>query len=95
METCFVNLVQPGDKVVVCLNGVFGGRMKENVERCGGTAILVEDAWGRAVDPGKVEAALKAQPGGADPGLRACRDLDRRHFGCENARGDRPPLMTA
>jgi alanine-glyoxylate transaminase/serine-glyoxylate transaminase/serine-pyruvate transaminase len=62
METCFVNLVQPGDKVVVCVNGVFGGRMKENVERCGGTAILVEDAWGTAVDPDKVEAALKANP---------------------------------
>ena len=62
METCFVNLVQPGDKVVVCLNGVFGGRMKENVERCGGTAITVEDAWGTAVDPDKVEAALKPSP---------------------------------
>jgi len=62
METCFVNLVQPGDKVVVCVNGVFGGRMKENVERCGGTAILVEDAWGTAVDPDKVEAALKSNP---------------------------------
>jgi alanine-glyoxylate transaminase/serine-glyoxylate transaminase/serine-pyruvate transaminase len=60
METCFIGLVQPGDKVVVCVNGVFGGRMKENVERCGGGAILVEDAWGRAVDPDKVEAALKA-----------------------------------
>ena len=33
METCFVNLVEPGDKVIVCINGVFGGRMKENVER--------------------------------------------------------------
>ena len=31
MEACFVNLVEPGDKVVVCQNGVFGGRMKENV----------------------------------------------------------------
>jgi len=62
METCFVNLVQPGDTVVVCVNGVFGGRMKENVERCGGTAILVEDAWGTAVDPDKVEAALKSSP---------------------------------
>jgi alanine-glyoxylate transaminase/serine-glyoxylate transaminase/serine-pyruvate transaminase len=62
METCFVNLVQPGDKVVVCVNGVFGGRMKENVERCGGAAIVVEDDWGTAVDPDKVEAALKANP---------------------------------
>jgi alanine-glyoxylate transaminase/serine-glyoxylate transaminase/serine-pyruvate transaminase len=60
METCFVNLVEPGDKVIVCINGVFGGRMKQNVERCGGTAVVVEDAWGAPVDPDKVEAALKA-----------------------------------
>ena len=62
METCFVNLVEPGDKVIVCQNGVFGGRMKENVERAGGKAVMVEDPWGRAVDPGKVEDALKANP---------------------------------
>jgi alanine-glyoxylate transaminase/serine-glyoxylate transaminase/serine-pyruvate transaminase len=62
MEMCFVNLVEPGDKVIVCQNGVFGGRMKENVERCGGTAVMVEDAWGVAVDPAKVEEALQANP---------------------------------
>ena len=62
METAFVNLVEPGDKVVVCQNGVFGGRMKENVERCGGVAVMVEDAWGAAVDANKVEAVLKANP---------------------------------
>ena len=62
MESCFVNLVSPGDKVVVCQNGVFGGRMKENVERCGATAIMVQDAWGAAVDPNKLEEALKANP---------------------------------
>lgn len=62
METCFVNLLEPGDKVVVCQNGVFGGRMKENVERCGATAVMVEDEWGLVVDPNKVEAALKANP---------------------------------
>lgn len=62
METCFVNLVEPGDKVIVCQNGVFGGRMKENVERSGGTAVMVMDAWGAAVDPNKVEEALKANP---------------------------------
>ena len=62
MEACFVNLVEPGDKVIVCQNGVFGGRMKENVERIGATAIMVQDDWGAAVDPNKVEAALKANP---------------------------------
>jgi alanine-glyoxylate transaminase/serine-glyoxylate transaminase/serine-pyruvate transaminase len=65
METCFVNLIQPGDTVVVCQNGVFGGRMKENVERCGATAVMVEDTWGTAVDPNKAEDALKANPDAA------------------------------
>lgn len=62
METCFVNLVEPGDKVIVCRNGVFGGRMIENVERCGGTPVVVEDAWGEPVDPQKVEDAFRAHP---------------------------------
>ena len=62
MEACFVNLVESGDKVIVCQNGVFGGRMQENVERCGATAIMVEDEWGTVVDPNKLEEALKAHP---------------------------------
>ena len=62
METCFVNLVEPGDKVIVCVNGVFGGRMLENVKRAGGVPVVVEDAWGRVVDPAKVEAAFAANP---------------------------------
>ncbi len=62
MEACFVNLVSPGDKVIIAQNGVFGGRMKENVERCGATAVMVNDNWGRPVDPQKVEDALKDNP---------------------------------
>ncbi|SFW10642.1 alanine--glyoxylate aminotransferase family protein [Nitrosovibrio sp. Nv17] len=62
MEMCFVNLVNPGDKVIVCRNGVFGGRMIENVQRCGGTAVVVEDKWGAPVDPQKLEDALKQNP---------------------------------
>ncbi|HWT28144.1 MAG TPA: alanine--glyoxylate aminotransferase family protein, partial [Methylophilaceae bacterium] len=62
METCFVNLVEPGDKVIVCNNGVFGRRMIENVRRCRGELVTVEDDWGRPVDPQKLEDALKANP---------------------------------
>ncbi len=62
MEACFVNLVSPGDTVIVCQNGVFGGRMKENVERCGATAVMVEDAWGTPVDLDKVASAFDAHP---------------------------------
>ncbi len=59
MEACFVNLVSPGDKVIVCQNGVFGGRMKENVERCGATAIMIEDTWGEPVSIDKVAQAFE------------------------------------
>ena len=62
METCFANLVEPGDTVVVCQNGVFGGRMKENVVRMGGIPVMVEDDWGRAVGPAGLEQALAEHP---------------------------------
>ncbi|MGI2209941.1 pyridoxal-phosphate-dependent aminotransferase family protein [Shewanella baltica] len=62
METCFVNLVEPGEKVIVCRNGVFGERMRQNVERVGAIAVLVDNEWGAPVDPAAVEAALKTNP---------------------------------
>ena len=62
METAFVNLVEAGDQVIVCQNGVFGGRMKENVERCGAISVMVDDEWGQPVDPNRLEDALKAHP---------------------------------
>jgi len=62
MEAAFVNLLEPGDKAIVCQNGVFGGRMKENVERCGCTAVMVQDRWGDPVDPEKVAEAISAHP---------------------------------
>jgi len=62
MEACFVNLVEPGDTVVVCRNGVFGGRMLENVRRCGGVPVVVDDDWGTPVSADKVEDALREHP---------------------------------
>lgn len=60
METCFLNLVEEGDTVVVVKNGVFGERMRENVVRAGGTAIVVEVEWGQAPSLAAIEAALEA-----------------------------------
>ena len=62
MEACFANLVEPGDKVIVCINGVFGSRMKENVTRIGGQAIIIEDDWGMPVSPEKLEQCLIDNP---------------------------------
>lgn len=62
MEACFVNLVEPGDKVVVCINGVFGNRMKENAERSGASVVTVEHTWGEVVDPDRLDTTLTAHP---------------------------------
>lgn len=59
METCFVNLVEPGDEVVVCVNGVFGTRMSDIVHRLGGKLIRVDGEWGRAIDPEAVKRAVQ------------------------------------
>ncbi|MFT5718962.1 MAG: alanine-glyoxylate transaminase/serine-glyoxylate transaminase/serine-pyruvate transaminase [Oleiphilaceae bacterium] len=58
METCFMNLVDPGDKVLVCINGVFGMRMKEVATRAGAHVETLNFEWGEAVDPAVVEAEL-------------------------------------
>ena len=61
METCFVNLVEPGDEVVVCVNGVFGTRMCDIVNRIGGKLVRVDAEWGRTVDPQAVRDAAKGK----------------------------------
>jgi len=58
METCFVNLVEPGDEVVVCVNGVFGTRMCDIATRIGGTLIRVDAEWGQTIDPEAVRQAV-------------------------------------
>lgn len=59
METSFVNFINPGDEVVVGVNGVFGNRMCDVASRAGATVIRVEEEWGRAIDP---ERLLDAHP---------------------------------
>lgn len=58
METCFMNLVESGDHVLVCINGVFGMRMKEVASRAGANVQTVEFEWGQAVDPNTVDEYL-------------------------------------
>ena len=59
MEAAVVNLVEPGDAVVVGINGVFGTRLATLVERCGGKAIRVEAPWGRIIEPEAIASALQ------------------------------------
>ena len=61
METCLVNLIEPGDEVVVCAKGVFGARMCDIVQRLGGELIRVDGEWGRAIDPEQVRRAVQGQ----------------------------------
>ncbi len=62
MEAALVNMVEPGDTVLVGVNGVFGGRMAEIVRRCGGKVVALTAAWGQIIDVERVAAALKATP---------------------------------
>jgi len=59
METCLVNLLEPGDEAVICIHGVFGNRMADIVERCGAKVIKVESPWGEHIRPDQVKAALE------------------------------------
>jgi alanine-glyoxylate transaminase / serine-glyoxylate transaminase / serine-pyruvate transaminase len=60
MEAALVNIIEAGDEVVVCINGVFGERMRDIIERSGGKPIVVEAKWGEAFDKSKIESALKS-----------------------------------
>jgi alanine-glyoxylate transaminase/serine-glyoxylate transaminase/serine-pyruvate transaminase len=61
MEFCFVNLIQPGDEVVVGVNGVFGNRMVDVAERCGAKVTKVESPWGRIIEPQQIAQELKGR----------------------------------
>src|SRR5213082_1762269 len=59
MEFCFVNLIEPGEEVIIGVNGVFGTRMVDVAERCGAKVTKVEAPWGRIIDPQQIADALK------------------------------------
>ena len=61
MEACFVNLIEPGDEVVVCVNGVFGTRMADIVGRIGGKLTRVDAPWGQTIDPEDVRKAVEGK----------------------------------
>ena len=59
MEFCLVNLIEPGDEVIVCVNGYFGARLAEIADRCGARVTKIESPWGRVIEPQQVADALK------------------------------------
>jgi len=59
MESAFVNVIEPGDKVIIGVNGVFGNRMSDIVERCGATPIQIKKPWGECIDLQEIEDQLK------------------------------------
>ena len=62
MECCAVNLVEPGDEVIVGVNGVFGTRMKDVMERCGAIVHAMETTWGDTFTLAQLQASLDAHP---------------------------------
>lgn len=63
MEAAFVNLLEPGDEAIVCVNGVFGTRMCDIVERCGAKLHRIDAEWGQPIDPAQVQKVLtKTKP---------------------------------
>lgn len=63
METAVVNVVEPGDTVIVGINGVFGGRIADTAERAGANVVRIEEPWGRIIPTERVTSALESHPG--------------------------------
>ncbi len=62
MEAAVVNLIEPGDEMIVCVNGVFGTRMRDVAQRSGAVVHSIEAQWGTTIEPAAVAAALKQHP---------------------------------
>jgi len=59
MEACVANLIEPGDRILVCVAGFFGDRIRQMAERHGAEITVIEEDWGKPIDPARVEAELK------------------------------------
>lgn len=82
MEACVCNIIEPGDSMIVCVNGVFGGRMKDVAQRYGANVHSIEVDWGRGIRPEQVAEALKSLP--------ACKAVGIVH--AETSTGEHQPL---
>ena len=63
METACVNIIEPGDSVLICRNGYFGIRLADIAERCGATVHVMDTPWGKSVDPQMLRDELKKHSG--------------------------------
>ncbi len=79
METCMVNLLEPGDEILVCINGVFGMRMAEVAKRCGANVHTVETEWGKVFEAGQIEEALS----GINPAVVAAVHAETSTGACQ------------
>ena len=82
METSFVNFIEPGDQVIIGVNGIFGERMVDVASRCGAKVVRVDQEWGKAIEPERMTQAHKA-----NPGARLCAVVQ-----AETSTGARQPL---
>ena len=63
MEAAVVNLIEPGDSMVVCVNGVFGGRMVDVASRCGAQVTRIDRPWGEVFSVKDIKDAIdKSKP---------------------------------
>lgn len=62
METCVANIIEPGDPVLVCINGYFGMRLADMAGRYGAEVTTITRPWGEVFSPDEVKAALDAKP---------------------------------
>ena len=77
MEASYVNFVEPGDVVVIGVNGFFADRMTQVASRCGAKVIRVEEEWGKIIEPEKMIKTLKEHPEAKICGVVHGGDLHR------------------